>query len=305
MLLFKCLQTLKDASPTFFQGYVLEPEGKLGEGTFGKVIPGIHAESGSRVALKCFKDSSSSEVRDHVLEEALCLRAVGQHRNVVPLLDVCCVPSGFALVFPRAVALNSLRAAKCAMEAVEIATISRHVFLGLAQVHSCNIFHADIKFDNLLVMVGADFCFASQTRRGNAAAPSVPDGGRVLLDSYHAQNDAARARYLERLENEFVVQISDFGGAWCVHPAVRCPRDHSHVQTRWWRAPEVLLNGPTFGCAADVWSAGCTLAELGLGRPWFRGASAWGQLVDFLERRARPAAEQFRLRRFSAIICPS
>merc|ERR1712096_382408 len=34
-----------------------------------------------------------------------------------------------------------------------------------------------------------------------------------------------------------------------------------HVQTRWYRAPEVLLAMP-YGKAADVWSLGCIIAEL-------------------------------------------
>ena len=41
------------------------------------------------------------------------------------------------------------------------------------------------------------------------------------------------------------------------------------VATLWYRAPEILLGKPSYGGAMDVWSVGCVLAELALGRPLF------------------------------------
>ena len=38
-----------------------------------------------------------------------------------------------------------------------------------------------------------------------------------------------------------------------------------YVVTRWYRAPEVILNASEYTKAIDVWSVGCILAEL-LGR---------------------------------------
>jgi serine/threonine protein kinase len=43
------------------------------------------------------------------------------------------------------------------------------------------------------------------------------------------------------------------------------------VVTRWYRAPEVILNASEYNKAIDVWSAGCIFAEL-IGRnPLFPG----------------------------------
>jgi serine/threonine protein kinase len=44
-----------------------------------------------------------------------------------------------------------------------------------------------------------------------------------------------------------------------------------YVVTRWYRAPEVILNASEYTDAIDVWSIGCIMAEL-LGRaPLFPG----------------------------------
>lgn len=44
-----------------------------------------------------------------------------------------------------------------------------------------------------------------------------------------------------------------------------------YVITRWYRAPEVILNASEYSKAVDIWSIGCILAEL-IGRhPLFPG----------------------------------
>jgi len=50
-----------------------------------------------------------------------------------------------------------------------------------------------------------------------------------------------------------------------------------YVQSRWYRAPEVLMGKP-FGLPIDVWSAGCVLCEIATGRPLLTGKSKLEQL---------------------------
>lgn len=59
----------------------------------------------------------------------------------------------------------------------------------------------------------------------------------------------------------------DFGS--CV-----CKQDtrNSYVQSRWYRAPEVMLGLP-WDSKIDIWSLGCLLAELLLGYPIFHGST--------------------------------
>ena len=51
----------------------------------------------------------------------------------------------------------------------------------------------------------------------------------------------------------------------------------SYLQSRYYRAPEVLLGLP-FDMAVDMWSLGCVAAELFLGWPLFPGASEYDQV---------------------------
>ncbi|KAK9678392.1 hypothetical protein RND81_11G208300 [Saponaria officinalis] len=64
-----------------------------------------------------------------------------------------------------------------------------------------------------------------------------------------------------------------------------------YVVTRWYRAPELLLQCDKYGPSIDVWAVGCILAEL-LGRkPIFPGKDVLGQLkliIDFVGTQHSP-----------------
>lgn len=62
-------------------------------------------------------------------------------------------------------------------------------------------------------------------------------------------------------------KLIDFGSA-----VMRCDCHNSYVQSRWYRAPEVMLGLPWDG-KVDVWGVGCILAELLVGQPIFHGGS--------------------------------
>ncbi|KAI0322798.1 kinase-like domain-containing protein [Amylostereum chailletii] len=56
-----------------------------------------------------------------------------------------------------------------------------------------------------------------------------------------------------------------------------------YVATRWYRAPEIMLAFKRYNTAIDVWSIGCILAELLLGRPLFKGKDYVDQLNRILD----------------------
>ena len=64
-----------------------------------------------------------------------------------------------------------------------------------------------------------------------------------------------------------------------------------YVATRWYRAPEILLGSTSYGKAVDIWSVGCILGEMLLGKPLFPGTSTMHQISSLLEVTGRPTAE--------------
>lgn len=44
-----------------------------------------------------------------------------------------------------------------------------------------------------------------------------------------------------------------------------------YVATRWYRAPEIMLNSKGYSKAIDIWSVGCILGEMLANRPLFPG----------------------------------
>ncbi|KAI5124288.1 hypothetical protein M0805_005135 [Coniferiporia weirii] len=56
-----------------------------------------------------------------------------------------------------------------------------------------------------------------------------------------------------------------------------------YVATRWYRAPEIMLAFRRYNTAIDVWSIGCIMAELILGKPLFKGKDYVDQLNKILD----------------------
>jgi p38 MAP kinase len=44
-----------------------------------------------------------------------------------------------------------------------------------------------------------------------------------------------------------------------------------YVSTRYYRAPEIMLTWQQYDHAVDIWSVGCILAEMLIGKPLFPG----------------------------------
>jgi mitogen-activated protein kinase 1/3 len=51
-----------------------------------------------------------------------------------------------------------------------------------------------------------------------------------------------------------------------------------YVVTRWYRAPELLLNSTDYSAAIDVWSVGCIFMELINRQPLFPGRDHMHQM---------------------------
>ncbi|KAA1468856.1 Pkinase-domain-containing protein [Dentipellis sp. KUC8613] len=81
------------------------------------------------------------------------------------------------------------------------------------------------------------------------------------------------------------LKICDFGlsRGFDSRPGDQGSQMTEYVATRWYRAPEIMLAFKRYNTAIDVWSIGCILAELLLGKPLFKGKDYVDQLNKILD----------------------
>ncbi|KAM7269670.1 hypothetical protein ACFE04_025167 [Oxalis oulophora] len=79
------------------------------------------------------------------------------------------------------------------------------------------------------------------------------------------------------VNNEGILKVADFGLANFVSSRHKHPLT-SRVVTLWYRPPELLLGATDYGATVDLWSVGCVLAELLLGKPILQGRTEVEQL---------------------------
>jgi len=99
------------------------------------------------------------------------------------------------------------------------------------------------------------------------------------------------------LNSECLVKVADFGLA----RSIKIKEDDTtpiltdYVATRWYRAPEILMGSTDYTAAVDVWSVGCIIGELYLGKAIFPGLSTINQLTRVMEYTGRPTAEDIEV----------
>ncbi|XP_062987352.1 mitogen-activated protein kinase 15 isoform X2 [Elgaria multicarinata webbii] len=96
------------------------------------------------------------------------------------------------------------------------------------------------------------------------------------------------------LDADCFVKLCDFGLArsLCqIHKDQASPALTEYVATRWYRAPEILLASHSYTKGVDMWSVGCILGEMLLGKPLFPGTSTVNQIEQILRVIPPPSPE--------------
>ncbi|CAJ0924923.1 unnamed protein product [Ranitomeya imitator] len=80
------------------------------------------------------------------------------------------------------------------------------------------------------------------------------------------------------VDENYEVKILDFGLARQMELEMT-----GYVVTRWYRAPEIILNWMHYSQKVDIWSVGCILAEMITGRVLFPGGDYFDELNKIIE----------------------
>ncbi|ORZ30277.1 Pkinase-domain-containing protein [Catenaria anguillulae PL171] len=86
-----------------------------------------------------------------------------------------------------------------------------------------------------------------------------------------------------------VLKLCDFGSAKML---IAGEPNVSYICSRYYRAPELIFGATNYTTQIDVWSAGCVMAELMLGKPMFPGESGVDQLVEIIKVLGTPERNQ-------------
>lgn len=90
------------------------------------------------------------------------------------------------------------------------------------------------------------------------------------------------------------LKICDFGLARLENDQILLAHDNAlteYVATRWYRAPEVMLNLSKYTKSMDIWAIGCILSEMILREPFFPGKDYKSQLLLIFEVLGTPENE--------------
>ncbi|KAG8383426.1 hypothetical protein BUALT_Bualt04G0012000 [Buddleja alternifolia] len=95
------------------------------------------------------------------------------------------------------------------------------------------------------------------------------------------------------IDENGVLKIADFGLANSYQNEPKRPMT-SRVVTLWYRAPELLLGSTDYGVGIDLWSAGCLLAEMFVGRPIMPGRNEIEQLHKIFKLCGSPSEDYWK-----------
>eukprot|EP00915_Cephaloidophora_sp_WS-2016_P008984 GHVH01012686.1.p1 GENE.GHVH01012686.1~~GHVH01012686.1.p1 ORF type:complete len:426 (+),score=55.82 GHVH01012686.1:183-1460(+) len=225
----------------------------LGSGSYGYVRAAFDSETKTSVAIKrithLFEDLTDCK---RVLREVCILNRL-KHDLIVNLVDII-IPKDFnnfqevSLVFEYVPSdFKKLLRQNVWLTELHVKTLMYNSMMAIKYGHSAGVYHRDLKPANCLVNEDCivkicDFGLARTVKH-----PNRKEGlGRMntLPGVYGSAQDC--------VNNSAGVPVT----------AKEQQKMTTHVVTRWYRAPELILLNENYSGAVDVWSLACIFAEL-------------------------------------------
>eukprot|EP01022_Parablepharisma_sp_SALTPOND_P014778 TRINITY_DN2047_c0_g1_i1.p1 TRINITY_DN2047_c0_g1~~TRINITY_DN2047_c0_g1_i1.p1 ORF type:complete len:585 (+),score=9.41 TRINITY_DN2047_c0_g1_i1:191-1756(+) len=271
----------------------------LKRGTYGKVYIAIDQNTNQKVAIKKFLGVTSSETRaKYCLREIRILRELN-HLNIVKAKEVLYKftnnsPSIYMVMEYLYTDLLRILRSPSFMHTIQIKRITYELLKGLYYLHSIGVVHRDLKPSNILIgskgeVKICDFGLSRivplpkpPTLTCEESDPIPDEDPRKNPTSYlpkcftvGVQNRATPRKFLwpaltSSKPSEFGKCCKDTKKEQHKSTFSRAAETSndininltSHVTSRWYRAPEVILLEEMYGPPVDMWGLGCIFAEL-------------------------------------------
>ncbi|CDK27595.1 unnamed protein product [Kuraishia capsulata CBS 1993] len=231
----------------------------LGEGAYGVVALALHKPTGTKVAIKKINPFERPLFCLRTLREIKILKHF-KHENVIQLHEVQ-KPADFAsfqevylIQEYMETDLHKVLSSSSQISDDHCKYFTYQILKAVKALHSCDIIHRDLKPSNILLNSQCDL--------------KVCDFGLARIHRGSLGKDEAAK------ESKFSFLTE-------------------YVATRWYRAPEIMLTSSQYSKAIDMWSIGCVLAEMLLGKPLFPGKDYRHQLVLIFEILGTPTGEDY------------
>ncbi|XP_052256197.1 mitogen-activated protein kinase 15-like isoform X2 [Dreissena polymorpha] len=225
---------------------------RLGKGAYGIVWKAIDRRTGEVVAVKKIFDAFRNQTdAQRTFREIMFLQDFGEHPNIIKLHNVIKAEN------------------------------DKDIYLVFEFMETD--LHNVIKRGNILKDVHKRYIMYQLFR-----ATKYLHSGNVI------HRDQKPSNIL--LDSECMVKVCDFGLARSlsqisIDAETGDPNLTEYVATRWYRAPEILLASHRYTKGVDMWSLGCILAEMLIGKPLFPGSSTINQIEKIMATIPRPSKE--------------
>ncbi|XP_014238289.1 extracellular signal-regulated kinase 2 isoform X2 [Trichogramma pretiosum] len=227
---------------------------RLGKGAYGIVWKAINKRSKETVAVKKIFDAFRNQTdAQRTFREIIFLISFVKHENIIKLIDLHKANNDrdIYLVFEY-------------METDLHNVIKRGTIL--KDIHKVFIMYQLFKAIKYI-------------HSGNVIHRDLKPSNILLNTQCHCKiADFGLARS--------VCQLNESDGEFGSDPTLT-----DYVATRWYRAPEILIASKRYTKGIDMWSLGCILGEMLLGKPLFPGSSTINQVERIMATLPTPTEE--------------
>ncbi|KZP01597.1 Pkinase-domain-containing protein [Calocera viscosa TUFC12733] len=236
---------------------------ELGQGAYGIVVSAQDQISNETVAIKMVTRVFDKIIlAKRALREITLLRHFAHHENITGVIDMDVISQDFNEMYG------------CCL------THSRpYLFLEPMEADLHQIIRSGQKLTNAHVQY-----FLYQILRGV----------KYIHSANVVHRDIKPGNLLVNADCE--LKICDFGLSRGFNARVddNTTQMTEYVATRWYRAPEVMLSFKRYSFGIDVWSIGCVLGELVMGKPVFKGKDYVDQLNLIINTLGTPSDDTIR-----------